>query len=465
MARVRRPDSLVGAIGKHLALIGFMGAGKTTIGREVAELTQRPFVDTDAEIERRHGPIPELFERGEPEFRQLEEAIVTDVLRVEEPAVIALGGGALESVETRALLRRRAFTAYLDVDVAVAWERAAASDRPLARQETAFRALYEARLPVYRDSADAVAKGVDDVLLASLGVGAEPGEGPFAVVADERVLALHDPPVDGKIVAVPPGEAAKQIRVAERVWDELELDRHGTVVGFGGGTTTDLAGFAAATYLRGLDWVAVPTTLVGQVDAAIGGKTGIDLGKGKNLVGAFHYPRAVRLDPSFLSTLPGEERQAGMAEVVKTGLLAGEDLWELPEAKMVRAAAAFKCAVCLSDPFERSGRRSILNLGHTFAHALEAASDFRLRHGDAVALGLGAALRLSGQPTAVVDDLLRPQPVRVDRERAWAAMRRDKKAIDGRLRLVLLDGPGRPRFPAELPEADVRAALDSLIAD
>jgi 3-dehydroquinate synthetase len=152
-----------------------------------------------------------------------------------------------------------------------------------------------------------------------------------------------------------------------------------------------------------------------------------------------------------------------MAEVVKTGLLAGEPFWELDDETMVRGSAAYKCAVCLSDPFEEHGRREVLNLGHTFAHALEAASGFELRHGDAVALGLLAALRLSGQPTDVVEGILAPEPVGVDVDVAWEAMRRDKKNRGGKIRLVLLEAPGRPVFPAELPEDDVRAALAELI--
>ena len=149
-----------------------------------------------------------------------------------------------------------------------------------------------------------------------------------------------------------------------------------------------------------------------------------------------------------------------MAEVVKTGLLAGHELWSLPEEEMIRACAAFKAAVVLSDPYELEGRRAILNLGHTFAHALEAGSSYELRHGDAVALGLLAALRLSGRPTDVVEEVLAPQPVRVDRERAWDALLRDKK---GALNLVLLGDKGG--YVTHVPETDVKRALDELIAD
>jgi 3-dehydroquinate synthase len=199
--------------------------------------------------------------------------------------------------------------------------------------------------------------------------------------------------------------------------------------------------------------------LLGQVDAAIGGKTAIDLAAGKNLVGAFHYPAAVVSDPDVLATLTEAQRGEGMAEVVKTGLLAGRPVWELDEVAMIRSAAAFKAAVCLGDPFDR-GRRAILNLGHTFAHALEAAAGYEgLMHGSAVALGLLAALRLSGRPTDVVEELLAPKPVVVDRDRAWAALGRDKKRG-----LVLLDEDG-PRWDVQLPDAEVRRALEELIAD
>jgi len=213
-----------------------------------------------------------------------------------------------------------------------------------------------------------------------------------------------------------------------------------------------------ATYMRGVEWVAVPTTLVGQVDAAIGGKTAIDLPEAKNLVGAFHWPARTVIDPALLATLQASERANGMAEVVKTGLLAGEALWEFADEELVRRCAAYKAALCLRDPHDL-GPRHALNLGHTFGHALEAASGYELPHGRAVALGLLAALRLSGRDTAPVVDVLAPEPVRVDRDRAWEALLRDKK---GRLRIVLL-GAGGAR-EEELPEAEVRAALDALIS-
>ncbi|MDQ4082165.1 MAG: bifunctional shikimate kinase/3-dehydroquinate synthase [Actinomycetota bacterium] len=436
-------------------------------------MTARPFVDLDEEIERRHGPIPGLFERsGEAEFRRIEGELATEALCRDEPSVVALGGGALTSPPTRERLARRAFTVRLTVDVGEAWRRVQGSDRPLVRTEDSFRRLFDERAPVYEATADAAAAEADGVVLAALAIEFGRGlfgrlsslvEPPLAVVADERVLALHPVSLAGSVHRVPPGEEAKTLALAERLWEELPLDRGGTIVALGGGATTDVAGFVAATHLRGVRWVAVPTTLVGQTDAAIGGKTAINVGTGKNRVGAFHLPARVVVDPDLVATLPASERRAGLAEVVKTGLLAGSALWELPEEEMIRRSAAFKAAVVLSDPEER-GRRAILNLGHTFAHALEAASEFRLSHAHAVALGLLAALRLSGLPTDVVEEVLGPRPVRVDPARAWAALERDKKNAGGRRRLVLLERPGKPVFPAEVPDGDVRRELEALIA-
>lgn len=474
---------MVGALDRHLALTGFMGAGKTTIGAEVACLVERPFVDLDREIERRHGPIPALFERGEPEFRRLEEEALAEAL-AGDPAVIALGGGAVLSDVSRERLKARAFTVVLEVDEETAWERSQGSDRPLARDRELFGHLFEERHPAYATAADAFARDVDGVLLESLRIHVERGalarlrdfvgERRVALVADERVLELYRPDLGDRLESthtVPAGEAAKTPAVVERLWSELALDRSGAIVALGGGCTTDVAGFVAATYLRGVPWVAVPTTLVGQVDAAIGGKTGINLAEGKNLAGAFHLPERVVVDPDTLATLPARERREGMAEVVKTGLLAGRAPWELDDEPMVRGCAAFKAAVCLADPRER-GRRAILNLGHTFAHALEAGAGYgRVSHGRAVALGLVAALRLSirhlgldADVLAEVERVLAPRPVGADREAAWSALGRDKKRRGEKLRLVLLEAPGRPVHGVELPDGEIRHELDALIA-
>ena len=463
------------ALDRHLALVGFMGAGKTTLGIELARRLGREFVDLDRELEATlHETIPEIFaRRGELEFRVLEQTTAVERLCRGKPAVLALGGGAVTSAGIRKALREHALTIHVEIEAGTAWERVRGGNRPLAQEEGSFRALYDQRLPLYREVADASARDIDDAVLGAagihVGIGAiellgelVPGEGPVALVADPHVAGIYGSSVQpelGRRLASTHDVASKSGEELAALWRSLRLDRRGTIVALGGGTTTDIAGFAAATYMRGIDWVAVPTSLVGQVDAAIGGKTAIDLPEAKNLVGAFHWPARTVIDPALLATLPEEERRNGLAEVVKTGLLAGEELWDLPDKELVRRCAAYKAALCLRDPHDR-GPRHALNLGHTFAHALEAASGYELPHGRAVALGLQAALRLSGRDTAPVDEALAPEAVRVDRERAWEALLRDKK---GRLRIVLLDDEGARED--ELPEADVRAALDALIAE
>jgi shikimate kinase / 3-dehydroquinate synthase len=467
-------EQRLNALDRHVALVGFMGAGKTTLAGELAVRLDRRAVDADRLIEGRvQLPIGAFFaQRGETEFRIAEAALVREQLQRVRPSVIALGGGAVKTPEVRTSLARHAFTVLVEIDVDTAWKRVRGSGRPLARDQGEFRKLYEERAPLYLQVADAVANDADGAILAAAGVHHElgalerlgdlvPGAGPVALVSDSTVLGIHgaaaQTALGDRLVStheLPRGEEAKQLRVVERLWSELRLDRGGTVVALGGGSLTDSAGLAAALYLRGVQWVAVPTTLVGQVDAGIGGKTAVDLPQGKNLVGAFHWPARVVIDEALLQTLPERERRQGEAERIKTELLAGRPV-------DVRAAAAYKAALCLRDPHDR-GPRQWLNLGHTFAHALEAAADFDLPHGEAVALGLLAALRLSGRDPASVVAALDPQPVKVDRDRAWEALLRDKKRSGDAINLVLLgdDGPYlEPRLPDE-----VRAALDTLIA-
>ena len=462
-----------------------MGAGKSTLGPELAERLGRPFVSVDAVVEERTGSaVVELFaERGQEAFRELEERVAIESLTRRLPAVIELGGGALGAEPTRIALAEHAFTVLLETTPEQAWERVSPDGRPLAHDPEEFRTLFEERTPLYEAVADGHARDLDGAVLAAAGIhlwegavdglgGIAPGEGPIELVVDAGVEPLHGERIRRALGerlsashVLQAGEQGKTMSEAERLWSSLGLDREGTVMALGGGSTTDLAGFVAATYLRGASWVAVPTTLVAQVDAAIGGKTAVDLERGKNLVGAFHWPARVVIDPELLATLPPEELRNGLAEVVKTGLLAGEPLWELDTTQQIRRCAAFKAAVCLSDPLDR-GTRAQLNLGHTFAHALETASGYALPHGRAVALGLLAALRLSGleDDARTVQELLAPEPAEVDRDAAWAALGLDKKAINGRPRLVLLEKPGTPKLGVELDEREIRSALDALIA-
>jgi shikimate kinase/3-dehydroquinate synthase len=318
-----------------------------------------------------------------------------------------------------------------------------------------------------------------------LGAGYWPLQSRRFCVSDSTVAALFASrlePLAGQ-VSVDPGETSKTLAEAERILRELAglgATRKDHIAALGGGVVGDLAGFCAATYQRGVPVVQVPTTLVAQVDAAIGGKTGVDLPEAKNYVGAFHLPAAVLADTSTLTTLPDQELAAGWAEVVKTGLLAGGRLWEQvrrierPDsqhlAEIVFACALFKAGVVAADERD-SGRRAILNLGHTVGHAIEAATGYsRYRHGEAVGLGILAALRLSdaGELREQVGEMLGraglPTAIdgAIDVDAVVAALGRDKKRDAAGVRFVLLSEPGEPR-EGELVEADrVRDAIEEL---
>ena len=299
--------------------------------------------------------------------------------------------------------------------------------------------------------------------------------------------------LDAPVLTVAPGEGSKSLaRYAALMEDLLALrpDRATAIVALGGGVVGDLAGFAAATLLRGVPYVQVPTTLLAQVDSAVGGKTGINSAHGKNLVGAFHQPALVLADLATLATLPARERRAGYAEVVKYGLLGDADFFAWLEAEGARALAGdldalahvvatsvrAKAAIVAADEEERSGTRALLNLGHTFAHAYEALTGMGadLRHGEAVALGLVDAFRLSarlglcaGEDAERVAAHLAAQglPTRrgevaaLDPDAIVAAMRGDKKVADGRLTFSLVRGIGRAFVHREVAAADLRAHL------
>ena len=331
---------------RNLALIGFMGAGKTTTAGVLASELGWDAVDADAAIEQAAGkPVPAIFaDDGEAAFRELEERVVGELLQRMD-TVVSLGGGAVGSPLIRERLRDGTFTVLLDVSPQTAWRRveAEAGERPLAVDPARFADLYRERQPAYRDAADALVdademSGLEPLLVPLCRSGAieelprlvHPRRS--ALVADRAVLRLVGAPVEPLVtVRLPSGEAAKTVAVARQAWTrlaELGLERGDVVVGLGGGAATDLAGFVAATYQRGVPWIAVPTTLLGMVDAAIGGKTGIDLPAAKNYVGAFHPAEWVVADPGVLDTLPLREWAAGFAEVIKTGLLAGGRTWE-----------------------------------------------------------------------------------------------------------------------------------------
>lgn len=314
----------------------------------------------------------------------------------------------------------------------------------------------------------------------------------LAVMVDENVERLHGDRIRKSLsdrhfesFVLPSGERHKTLRTAESVFDFLarhRFERGEGLVVIGGGVTGDLAGFVAATWLRGVPFVQVPTTLLAMVDSSVGGKVAVDLPQGKNLVGAFHTPRAVLADTSLLETLPEREVWSGLAEVVKTALLAGGPLMTLvqehlpalaagrgPVDEIVALCVEYKAGVTRRDPNER-GERAVLNLGHTVGHALEVAGGFeRLLHGEAVAHGLRATLALSGFASdrpewRLVRALQAPSLEGFSPDAVLDAMRSDKKASGGRPRFVLLDDVGCPRWGCDVSDERVRDVVEKLIA-
>jgi shikimate kinase/3-dehydroquinate synthase len=507
-----------------IAFVGFMGAGKSTVGRAVARELGLPFADADDLVAERAGKtIPRVFgEDGEARFRELEEAAVLEALG--RGGVLALGGGAVESERVRAALREHV-TVWCKVEDEVAWARCAGGDRPLAKSRDGFFRRYRARLPLYGEVArvhlPTAGSAVPPVApwlgalrarreLRMIWAGADSGgypalvgPGATAIYEDEgvprpgaRTFAVLDraaaaasgglvPAIaEAEPIEIDGGERAKTLSVAESVLGELVdagVRRDDALLAFGGGVVGDLAGFCAAVYQRGVPVVQVPTTLVAQVDSAYGGKTGVDMPQAKNYVGAFHRPAAVLADPAALRTLPAEELAAGFAEVVKTALIDGGELWERVRgleridadavAPLVFDCARAKLDVVAEDERD-SGRRAVLNLGHTVGHAIEAATSYgRYRHGEAVALGMLAALRLSGQEElrGEVGELLARAglPTALDGavpvDDVVAAVGRDKKRTAAGVGFVLVDGPGMVAHGRRVEPDSLRAAVTELL--
>lgn len=506
----------------HVCLTGFMGAGKSSVGAIVAERLGLPFVDLDRAIEEReNAAVPVIFTtRGEDGFRAAESDALTSVLSGPD-AVIACGGGIVLKGENRAAMRAAGTVVYLAVSAEEALARIGdASGRPLLVGDAARLApqILGARLSLYRASADVIidtaGRSVTDVadevvaairddatvrtrvavsraheVVLGRGLIEHLGELVATATAARRVAVITDANVASLLLAgvtrsleaagircdavvVPAGEPAKSWRQAGEVLERLGtsgLGRDGAILALGGGVVGDLAGFVAATYLRGVDLVHVPTTLLAQVDSSIGGKTAVDLEAGKNLAGAVWQPALVVADLGVLGTLPDVEWANGLAEVAKTALLAGPEETERLEAaaahlvaedaRAVRDAVSmcvrFKASIVSTDERE-AGVRECLNLGHTLAHAIERVAGYgSVAHGVAVAEGLrfaatlaeevaGAPAELTRRIGSLLDDLGIGRAPRGDLDAAalLEAMRRDKKVRDGRVRFVLLTAPG-----------------------
>jgi 3-dehydroquinate synthase len=505
-------------------LYGPPRVGKSTLGRKLAQRLHLPFLDSDERIEAQAGrPIPEIFAReGESGFRKRETQVLLDAVSA-SPGVISLGGGALLSPQNRETVERAGRVICLLASLETLAKRVSSTpdDRPLLAgdRQAELRALLEKRETHYRSfdfniTTDGLSP--EDVLhqiqiaagqfypqamgagyrvlvqkdgLAHLPdlVAVQEPLGPVMLVSDENVAELyadqvlemlHEAGHNAKLVAFPPGEEHKNNTTLQTLWDaflEYRLERGGLVLALGGGVTGDMAGFAAATYMRGVRWAALPTTLLAMVDASLGGKTGVDRPQGKNLVGAFHPPAFVLIDPSTLETLPQEEFRSGMAEVVKHGVISDPELFALCENltglsnlsdldEIIRRAVAVKINIIEQDPYEES-LRAALNLGHTIGHAVEAVSDYQIKHGQAVAIGMVAEAKLSEmmglaeaglsvQIASLLRDLGLPTqiPAHLDREAMFQAMQVDKKRSRRAVRFALPLRIGEVRVGVEIPD-------------
>ncbi|MEB3204375.1 MAG: bifunctional shikimate kinase/3-dehydroquinate synthase [Candidatus Sericytochromatia bacterium] len=512
-------------------LAGHPGSGKTTVGPLLAAELGLPFTDLDVWLGEREGRPAAAFirERGLDAFRSA-EARALEALPAAGPRVVALGGGTLEHAASRAIVARRGTVVWLDVPRATLARRLRQGDRPLLDAPAALPRLLDARegtrlgqlrrFPAGRRPPDQVARDLADSLrpgCISL-ADAAPHEILVGIGALDRALRLTSrrvalvtsapvrrrfgPAVEGlladlgremHVLEVPDGEPAKDWRVLGRLVSELlalGFGRHDTLVALGGGTVGDVAGLAASLVGRGMPWVVLPTTMLAQVDAAMGGKVAVNHAVGRNMVGAFHQPLAVGIEPAVLAGLPPRAWRSGLAEVIKTLWLAGDGAitrlralpadpraWAASQLhEILEACARHKARVVLADPDERRGPRLSLNLGHTVGHALEVAARFRgLTHGEAVAVGLRAACRISeavgvGNP-GIEDrlaDTLRhfdlPVTHEQDPDAVVAALPRDKKAVGGRLRWVLPVREGQVAVSTDVPQDLVARVVADLAA-
>ncbi|HRQ31573.1 MAG TPA: 3-dehydroquinate synthase [Anaerolineales bacterium] len=487
----------------NIFLYGPSGSGKSTIGKLLADNLCLPFVDSDQVIEINAGmSISHIVEKhGMSKVRDMETESLKQITESKE-SIIALGGGALLNGENRLLVESHGKVILLTADLPTLIERLQndPNERPLLAGDLKTKlseylesradhyASFPLKIRVDNKSPEQLSGEIQTLLgrhhLSAMGeydvhVGqiSNLSHDNSIVVTDENVAKHHLDKINvEKSIIIPAGEEHKNLETVSRLWKaflENGLDRKSTVVALGGGVVGDLAGFAASTYMRGIDWIVVPTTLLAMVDASIGGKTGFDLPEGKNLIGSFHPPKLVLADPSLLRTLSDHDLRSGMAEVVKHGIISDPELFALCSNGMdwvkdnleeiVKRAMAVKIKIIEEDPYEK-GIRAALNLGHTVGHAVELISGFKLSHGESVAIGMvveaayavrvGVAVRGSDEAIeSTLSKLGLPTriPAELPREEIIRAMRVDKKKNAKSIRFAL---------PVEIGKVELVDATD-----
>jgi 3-dehydroquinate synthase len=513
----------------NVYLVGFMGSGKSTVGAMLAARLNRELTDMDELLEKEFGKsVTQVFEdHGEDAFRERETRLLS-LTAQKSGLVVATGGGLPIREENRAILKESGISVYLQANLNTLKKHVGESgkkDRPLWNDDAGVSSLLEERRSIYEQSDimvrtdkkspervtemvlealvsdstfDIVLDGHRCAVTATL-------NGPNALIgyiAGRRVFLVTDATVErlhggryrqvlGDVPAVilKPGEQSKSLTSARKIYEKLlseRFDRDDVLVAIGGGVVTDLGAMVASTFKRGMGLILVSTTLVGCVDAAVGGKAAVNLGQAKNVVGCFSIPDAVVLDLEALGTLYRKQLCEGIVEAYKTGLIADANLAGLIESnvKMLLSgdlltlsetatrSAAIKAKI-VSEDFRESGRRMILNFGHTYGHAVEGYNRFRVSHGTAVALGMRVATEISrsrglldSKSAATIDAVLTrvvpksvPAPPAAE---AWDLMLHDKKIRKGNIVFVLPDGVGKAVCVDDVTLAEISRALKKL---
>lgn len=535
----------------NVILIGMMGSGKTTVGRLLAKQLGKTFIDSDEEIQRRTGvTIPHIFDvEGEVGFRQRESAALED-LAERSDLVLATGGGAIISPHNRSILKASGVVVYLKSNVHDLWQRTRHdTNRPLlqtADPRGKLQELFEQRDPLYAEIADIVmhtgkqsvhvllmrlqqrlqelnarSNVGDDESMKTLSVGLAERSYPIHIGNDllnkpelllpylprkrtvvvtnttvaplylgrlTEALAKHQIQVEN--IVLPDGEQYKNSDSMNLIYDALlrsRCERSTPIIALGGGVIGDMAGFAAASYLRGVPFIQIPTTLLSQVDSSVGGKTGINHPLGKNMIGAFYQPLVVLADVTTLDTLPDKELRAGIAEIIKYGLIRDLPFLEWLEANIekllsrdkgaLQYAIARSCqnkAEVVGVDERESGERALLNLGHTFGHAIENGMGYGAwLHGEAVATGTIMATDLSHRLGWLsAEDVVRVRRLferaglptvgpKLGVEKYMQLMGMDKKVADGKIRFVLLKSLGNAVMTGDVQQAMLEQTLEA----
>ncbi len=514
---------------KNIYLTGFMGSGKSTTGRLISKMLRVDFVDTDDLISGKYGiPVNEIFlAHGEESFRNAETSVLKKLSR-KNNLVVATGGGVCERPENLQIMNESGTAFFLDAGLDEIASRLGTCEidrRPLWQDAAQVEDLYKKRHNNYLSYGQRIDVDGQAVLSVANSICASvspekdytvnyeghPGQvkavwngpsyvmkyagGRRAVVLTDRTVerlhldryleVLNNPPV----ISLKPGEKSKTLKTAGFIYDKLldaKIGRGDLLIAIGGGVITDIGGFVASTYKRGIDFILVGTTLVAGVDAAIGGKSAIDHANVKNSVGLFTKPLVTILDIASLSTLARKQVSEGLIEAYKTGLVSNPDLCSYMEdnvrrlmsgsvielAEAMKASAGAKCKVVTEDFREKNVRR-ILNFGHTYGHAVESFNNYTISHGASVAQGMLVAIAISLARRFIDDETsgrasrlikkMAPSPVNLpSAAQAWQIMLNDKKNTNGKIAFVLLHGLGKCEVVDNVTPEELDSAINHI---